>query len=157
MQEAQLTGPEPETTESSWSLTNYIKSWHIFVLITNAMLGLILFEWAWIKMNGYRIAPKQLPELNERMAVFRRRDAETWRKWKFYPGALTVLLPRILLLGIFGVLLLTILSIGLIGYDKSKPMTGCRRWVVRSTYVFWAHTFSSIIFWTCCRYKYITD
>ena len=36
-------------------------------------------------------------------------------------------------------------------------MSGCRKWIVRGIYVFWAHTISSLAFWTCARYKYISE
>ena len=138
-------------------MKDYLQTWQLFLLLTNAMLGVIIFEMAWSKTYVHRTLPNKLPELHNKMAVFRRLDAEKWRKWQFYPGALTLLLPRLLLLGIFGVLLLLMLGISLICYDKTKPMSGCRKWIVRGIYVFWAHTISSLAFWTCARYKYISE
>ena len=139
-------------------MKEYIETWHLIVLITNAMLGIILFEWAWIKMYVHRTLPGQLPELHEKMAAFRRLDADKWRKWQFYPGAMTVLVPRLVLGATFGVLLLLMLTISLIGYDRSKPMAdGCRKWMVRKIYLFWAHAISALIFWTCARYKYVSE
>ena len=63
------------------------------------------------------------------MAAFRRLDAERWRKWKFYPGAMTLLVPRIIIGISFTVFLLIALTFLLIGHDRSKPMQdGLRKW-----------------------------
>ena len=83
------------------------------------MLGVILFEWAWVKMYVHRNLPAQLPELHNKMAAFRRLDAEKWAKWQFYPGAMTLLVPRLVFGSIFGICVLTMLSIALIGHDKT--------------------------------------
>ena len=91
------------------------------------------------------------------MAVFRRLDAEKWRKWKFYPGAMFFLVPRLLILVILAIILLILLTIFLIGHDKTKPMSGCRRWIVRRIYIIWAHAFSLLAFWTCINYKFISE
>ena len=54
---AQITAQQPElandeTTqfESYWSWS----SWQVILLIVNASLGLILFEWAWWKNRRFR-------------------------------------------------------------------------------------------------------
>ena len=91
------------------------------------------------------------------MAVFRRLDAEKWRKWKFYPGAMFFLVPRLLILVILAIILLILLTIFLLGHDKTKPMSGFRRWIVRRIYIIWAHAFSILAFWTCKNYKYISE
>ena len=57
----------------------------------NAILGFIALEWAWCKLLRFR---KPILALENAMPAFRRHDAQKWRKWTFYPGALTLLLPR---------------------------------------------------------------
>ena len=62
--------------------------------------------------------------------AFRRTDAEKWQKWKLYPGAVTVLLPRFF---IFLILLIAV-TIGYqtlkIGRDPEKPLNGMRKFLV---------------------------
>ena len=90
-------------------------SWQVIFILLNASLGLICFEWAWYKMRHYR---KPIKELNDLLPAFRRTDAERWSKWKFYPGAVTLLLPRFF----FGIVLGMILSIFLFFALLGQPM-----------------------------------
>ena len=62
------------------------------MILTNALLGVLLLEYSWSKTKHFR-AP--IPELDALMPAWRRNDAKYWQKWKFYPGAMTVMLPRI--------------------------------------------------------------
>ena len=68
-------------------------SWQVILIILNALLGLIAFEWAWYTTKRHRDPP---PGLEELMPAFRRVDAHKWRKWSFYPGALTLIFPRLI-------------------------------------------------------------
>ena len=68
-------------------------TWQILLLL-NAICGLLFFEWGWSKMYRFRFPNK---ELNDITPAFRRDDAPKWQKWKFYPGAMTVLFPRLLM------------------------------------------------------------
>ena len=139
-------------------MKNYIETWHLILLITNAMLGVILFEWAWIKMYVHRNLPNQLPELHEKMAAFRRLDAHKWKKWQFYPGAMTILVPRLIFGAIFGICVVTMVSICLIGHDRSKPIPiGFRKWFLRQVYIFWSTVLSMFTFGTCIKHKYISE
>jgi hypothetical protein len=84
----------------------------VILLILNAVLGLILFELAWKKTLRYR---DPIPELEMAIPAYRRNDAPKWRKWRFYLGAMTVLLPRILIsctFAVIGSLLLKIILLG---------------------------------------------
>lgn len=63
------------------------------IVLANAILGLILFEWAWSKTKRFRNPNK---DLNKVFSMFERKDAAGWAKWKFYPGAITLLLPRLI-------------------------------------------------------------
>ena len=91
-----------EFTTSRWGI----------IIIANALIGLCAFEWAWYKTYRFR---KPNRELNDIFHMFARKDAVNWSKWKFYPGALTIMIPRILL-GVFiagiGVMIVAILLIG---------------------------------------------
>ena len=72
----------------SWS------GWRVKLLLANALLGLILFEWAWAHTSRFR---KSILEFDDMMPGFRRDDAKQWSKWALYPGAMTIMLPRFLL------------------------------------------------------------
>ena len=66
-----------------------------------SLLGLVLFEWSYFKLKVIR-------ESNEardgRYPAFRRLDVAKWRRWKFYPGALTLLPLRVILGVLIGLL-----------------------------------------------------
>jgi hypothetical protein len=102
------------------------------LLLTNAVLGLFMFEWAWSKTRRFRNPNK---ELNKIFWMFERKDAKYWARWKFYPGAITILVPRIML-GMISLIMLTlIVSLLLIGHNINEPLAdGCRKWLIRNTY-----------------------
>lgn len=64
-------------------------------------LGLLMFEWAWSQVKPLREIDEQR---DSKFPAFRRWDAFRWRKWKFYFGAVTFMLIR-LVLGFLFVLL----------------------------------------------------
>ena len=72
-------------------------SWQVILLVLNAVFGLILFEWAWHKTKRMRELEEKMPDLHKIMPAFRRTDVHKWRKWRFYPGAMTVVIPRFVL------------------------------------------------------------
>ena len=76
--------------------------WQVILLLVNASLGLLLFEWAWHSSRRFRTP---IADLDTLMPAFRRTDAHKWRKWAFYPGAVTILIPRFFF-GVFDVLFL---------------------------------------------------
>ena len=86
-------------------------SWQVILIILNALLGLAAIEWAFHKMRFFR---KPIPELNELMPAYRRDDVEKWARWKFYPGALTILIPRFLFTICLGIILILLLKVMLI-------------------------------------------
>ena len=62
--------------------------WYLILLIANSILGLVMFEWSWKKMAPFR---NVVEDRDSRYPPFRRLDVLKWRKWKFYPGAITLL------------------------------------------------------------------
>mmetsp|Transcript_16369 Transcript_16369/g.22139 ORF Transcript_16369/g.22139 Transcript_16369/m.22139 type:complete len:125 (+) Transcript_16369:50-424(+) len=102
-----------ETVEDAghWHWSN----WRVILIITNAALGLACFEWAWYKMRLYR---KPIKELDDMLPAFRRTDADRWSKWKFYPGAVTIMLPRLF----FGIAICTLLCLYLFICLLGQPM-----------------------------------
>ena len=64
------------------------------LLIVNAVVGLYLFESAYYRLRRFRNPNKDLDAL---YPAYRRDDAAKWQKWRLYPGALTILIPRLFL------------------------------------------------------------
>ena len=92
------------------------------------------------------------------MASFRRLDVHRWRKWQFYPGAMTLLLPRLIIATILLILLLIVLNIMLIGHDRSRPMAdGLRKKCLQYIYYFVAVSILFWSFWTWPSTKYLTN
>jgi hypothetical protein len=122
------------------------------VLLFNALIGCCCLEWAWHKTLRFR---KPNPELNAQFNMFARTDAPHWRKWQFYPGALTVLLPRILIGVLIAVLTIIFVNILLIGQRKSDPIApGCRKFMLRFFYKMFANFQAALTFWTYISYEY---
>jgi hypothetical protein len=65
------------------------------------LLGLVLFEWSYYKL---RVIRKPNEARDARYPAFRRTDAVKWRRWKFYPGALTLLPLRVILAVLIGLI-----------------------------------------------------
>ena len=103
--------------------------WTLVPLGINALLGLIGFEWAWWKLRRFR---KPIAELDQQFPELARKDAPLWKKWKLYPGAVTLLVPRLLLVIIFCLLMALLLWLALICHDRRRPLSGCRRSIVRA-------------------------
>ena len=80
-----------------------ITFWRVAVAL-NALLGWLLLEWSWAKFRRFRLPLKDLDAI---YPAYARTDAPKWQKWKLYPGALTLLIPR----AIFGVLVMVSLLI----------------------------------------------
>lgn len=73
------------------------------ICLGHALLGLLMFEWAWFKTTRLRVDNS---ERDKRFPAFKRRDKQ-WRKWRYYPGALLFLPAK----GIAIILTLAITSI----------------------------------------------
>jgi len=57
----------------------------------NAFCGILLFEFIYHKTRRFRDGNE---ERDSKFPYFRRLDAPKWARWKFYPGAMTLLFPR---------------------------------------------------------------
>lgn len=109
--------------------------------MVNAGLGLIAFEYAWWKVRRFRTP---VAELDALVPAFRRNDVAKWRKWTFYPGALTLCLPRFVFAISIGFILSILLTLMLIGQAMNEPIRGCRRVIIRWTYKVLAFCFQLI-------------
>ena len=69
-------------------------SWQMLLIYVNAVCGIAMLEH---KLNQVRRHfDGRYDALNERFPGFKRIDAQKWSRWKLYPGAMTILLPRII-------------------------------------------------------------
>ncbi len=115
---------EDSSNGSSW----HWYSWQVILLMLNAITGLAVFEWSWYMNYRFR---KPIPELDDLMPSFRRVDAHRWSKWKFYPGAVTLMLPRFIFGVVIAFIMCLILKIMLIGQPRDQPIRGCRKVTIR--------------------------
>ena len=70
----------------------------------------------------------EVPEwLDAKFPAFRRPDAKKWSRWNLYPGAMTVLFPRLIITFMSIMLLGICSSIICWGIDLKVPLTGLRR------------------------------
>lgn len=103
-------------------------SWQVILLLLNAGFGLIMFEWAWYVLYRFR---KPISDLDEMLPAFRRNDAKKWRKLLFYPGAVTMLLPRMLVVCSMVLVASFFSQLFLCCHPKDKPIRGCRRFLIK--------------------------
>ena len=106
------------------------------LFIFSAIVGLLLFEWAWYRLRRFRNPNKDLDAL---YPAYQRSDALEWRKWKLYPGAVTLLIPRLIITVLAVVSLYIWLTICLWGHPKGEPITGCRKTILRNVYKVHTH------------------
>ena len=96
----------------------------------NAITGLISFELAWYKLRRFR---KPIHELNAQFPELAKQEAVTWKKWKLYPGALTLFLPRLIVIAIGATLTGFLLNIWLLCHNRERPITGLRKLLCKVT------------------------
>lgn len=113
----------------------FVHTWWFILLVLNALAGITLLERAWVDVSRFRNPNMELEEL---MPAVKRTDALYWRKWMLYPGAMTLLIPRIL----FTLVLMCANAVGvrilLIGADLEKPLIGARKFLINCLfYICW--------------------
>ena len=117
---------ETSTFGAYWPLF----TWTNILLLFNAIFGLLMFEWAWHKTRRFR---NPIQELDTQFPELRRFDGPKWAKWKHYPGAVTLMIPRFIICMLLLLLLIILLNIFLIGHSRERPITGCRKFLTSST------------------------
>ena len=121
-------------------------------LLVNAVLGIIAFEWAWHKTRRFR---NPIKELDEKFFMQARYDAVTWRKWKFYPGAMFLLIPRMVVAATIFIIAGLVINLFLIGVPHDQPFKrGCRRTLVRWLFKFFIQVESIFGLWSINTYDY---
>ena len=125
-----------------------------YILIFNAVVGFCMLEYAWFKTRRFRRPNRDLDEL---YPAYRRTDALSWKKWKLYPGALLLLVPRLLATGILGLSLLIWLKLLLIGHkNDGTPIRGCRKAVFAFIFKIHFHLMSFLAVLNILRHEQIT-
>ena len=80
------------------------------------------------------------------MPSFRRKDVHLWRKWRFYLGAMTVCIPRMIGGIITGLIIVIEINLCMIAHDRSKPLSdGCRKWCLKWVYNIGARALGYVI------------
>lgn len=100
-------------------------------------IGLLAFEWAWGKVRPLREVDE---ERDSKYPAFRRPDAKGWRRWKFLPGAVT-LLPLRMVMGVILVILCYICTWILTRghrFTDENHITGCRATAIRYVFKFFS-------------------
>ena len=103
--------------------------------VLNALLGILLIEYCWAMTKPIR----DIDEARDsKYPAFRRYDAVKWSRWKFYPGAVTLMLPRLFFIS-FNLFLAWIFTLIItLGSDMEQhPLIGCRRKIINCLY--WVH------------------
>lgn len=118
-----------------------------WLALLNAAFGILIFEWSWFRMRRFR---KPNADLDALYPAYRRDDALTWKKWKLYPGAATILLPRLLFAILALCILMLVLNLLLLGHEPDTPITGLRKRLLTATYKVITHmiaffSFSSVM------------
>ena len=99
---------------------------------------------------------KPIPELEELMPAWRRDDSKRWAKWKFYPGAVTIMLPRLFFGIVMAIVLCLVLKIMLIGQPLKDPIRGCRRVTIRLFFKLFAWLFQLVVDFNFVTWKTLT-
>lgn len=93
----------------------------------NSLIGLIIFERTWYNTRRFRNHPD---EVHASFPAYCRVDRKEWKKWKFYPGAITLLVPR-MLIGISLIIILAgLVKILLLWHPSNAPILGCRKFLI---------------------------
>ena len=129
-----------------------ISTW-VWILIINALLGLILFELAYNHIRRFRHPNQDLEEL---FPAYRRRDALNWNKYKFYVGAVTILIPRLLIMIVLLLLGVILMNLIMCCHKKDEPITGMRSKCLRFWFVVGIRLISFFTFFMICSSTYVS-
>ena len=83
-------------------------------------------------------------------------DAVKWRKIDFYVGAMTIMIPRIILTFMLVAILTLIVSIVLLGQPRDGKLSGGRKTCMKFWYKLTTHLISGGTFFCRLKYQYLT-
>ncbi len=90
----------------------------------NALIGIVLFEWAMCKTKIVRRIDEERDKL---FPAWRRLDVKKWSRWKMYPTAMTIMPIRIFWFLVSAVLLFVCIKILLCGADLKSERSYRRK------------------------------
>ena len=97
----------------------------------------MIFEWAYA---GLRRTTEVVEERDREFPSWRRRDAKSWARWKFYPGVFLTLIFK--LTSIFAILFAIMAYLKFVFTlhgDKMIPLEGWKLFTTRKLYRFFAY------------------
>ena len=101
------------------------------------LVGIVALEFSWAQTKALR-------EINEerdsKYPAFRRYDTQQWQKWKFYPGAVTLLPLRLVLAVVLVILCYLSTVLVCLGHTfvDDQPLRGCRAFLIKNIYKFYS-------------------
>ena len=134
--------------------SDFFTSWKFILLVINALLGVAIFERTWQSTSRFRNPNKDLDTL---FPAFRRDDAARWARWQFLPGAMFLLIPRLIWLVMMFFLNVLLCRIFTIGHDHTKPYKGVRKFLVNFGYYITSRSTGVICYSTWNTYKYLSE
>jgi len=132
-----------------------MSSFITILLIINALTGLSLFEYCYYNLRRFR--DPSTDELSARFPSYRRLDVGDWARWKFWPGAMTMMFPRFFFMVIICSVHSVIINIYLIGHDCEKPQTGWRKALIRFQYWAGVNLLLLVTFFSISTHTYEKD
>ena len=94
------------------------------IFVVQAVIGILLVEYSFKSSKRALSAPEEF--WNE-FPSYRRLDLHKWARWKFYPGAVTVLVPKTILIFTILFTLGIVSKIMYWGESLDRPLTGIRQ------------------------------
>ena len=94
------------------------------IFVVQAVIGILLVEYSFKSSKRALSAPEEF--WNE-FPSYRRLDLQNWARWKFYPGAVTVLIPKTILIFTILFTLGIVSKIMYWGESLDRPLTGIRQ------------------------------
>ena len=65
-----------------------------WLLAINAIAGILIIE---LELKKCKPLMNIDEERDSKIPPFRRLDTHNWKRWRFYPGAMTIMIPRVII------------------------------------------------------------
>ena len=89
--------------------------------------------------------------------AYKRHDAPKWKKWYFYPGAITLLVPRMILTTLFFASTSFWVNVTMIGQERNVPISPCRRKCLLFWYKLHSYLIVGVGFFTRLTWERVKD
>ena len=129
--------------------------WWGWILMINGVIGVFLFEMAWLHTRRFRNPNLDLDEI---YPAFRRLEARRWNKFKFYPGAVFLFVPRFILMVTFLMIGYGVMGLLMIGHnDPDKPIIGIRNKCLKFWYNFGIRCIGLFTFFFVTSFEHVSE